>query len=497
MTGWFFANLAWASLLMLVVLAARRPFAALFGAGPAYALWLLPALRLVMPPLPSFAPDLPAIASPQTLVVWVGDAAAPLPPDGGPGQWVPLLLATWALGAAAFLCWQFVSYRRFIAEMRLTERSLGAHCGLPLVESGAVQGPVALGLIHRRIVVPADFDTRYTAEERRLALDHERIHHRRGDIWWNHLGLAVLALNWFNPVAWLAFRAFRIDQELACDAAVAAAATPEARHDYARALIKSASRPGLIAACPLNHADQLKRRLKMMKTHKASRLRLLGGAAAVTMLAGLGLALGSPGFAQQGAPAPAEPAATQSDADAPSERREERIIIRTHHGGEGEHRAHTEGAAHGDHAGHGDHERRVVVVTSPGHGEGGHAAHGTPEVHTFTMHRGDGEQAGGHGNREVHRFVMRHGPGGHGPGAEHMEMADCGEGQRSEVNEGEGNERTRVILCSRGGNATPAQRAERLQSMRDRLANDSELTAEQRARVSTAIDREIARLRAQ
>ena len=37
----------------------------------------------------------------------------------------------------------------------------------------------------------------------------------------------MLALNWFNPVAWLAFRAFRADQELACDAAVAAAGSAE------------------------------------------------------------------------------------------------------------------------------------------------------------------------------------------------------------------------------------------------------------------------------
>jgi beta-lactamase regulating signal transducer with metallopeptidase domain len=488
-TGWFFTNLVWASLLMLVVLAARRPFAALFGAGPAYALWLLPALRLAMPPMPSFAPDLPAFAPPATLVVWVGDAAAPLPPDGGPGQWVPLLLATWALGAAAFLLWQFVTYRRFIAEMRQSARKMGDHCGLPLIESEAVQGPVALGLIHRRILVPADFGTRYTAEEQRLALDHERIHHRRGDIWWNHLGLIVLALNWFNPVAWLAFRAFRIDQELACDAAVAATASPETRHDYARALIKSASRPGLIAACPLNHADQLKRRLKMMKTHKASRLRRIGGAAAVTLLAGAGLALGSPGAAQSGA---APPAATPDEA-APRLRSEERIIIRTHHGGADEHGAHSRGSAP---TAHGAPERRVVIMTHPGPGDGQHAAHGAhggPEVRTIRIHPGEGGEAG-HGNREVHRIVVNRGPGGHGPDTD---LADCGEGQRSEVNEGEGNHRTRVILCSRGGNATPAQRAERLQSMRDRLANDSELTAEQRTRVSAAIDREIARLRAQ
>jgi beta-lactamase regulating signal transducer with metallopeptidase domain len=58
------------------------------------------------------------------------------------------------------------------------------------------------------------------------------------------VALIVLALNWFNPIAWIAFRAFRADQELSCDAAIAAEASPETRCDYARALVKSASRPG-------------------------------------------------------------------------------------------------------------------------------------------------------------------------------------------------------------------------------------------------------------
>lgn len=451
MTGWFFANLAWASLAMLLVLAARRPLAAMFGAGAAYALWLLPALRLVMPPLPSLAPDIPAMPAPETLILWAGDAGAPLPADGGLGQWVPLLLVLWASGAALLLAWQFVSYRRFLAELSLGARSLGVHRGLPLVESAAVQGPVALGLIDRRIVVPTDFSTRYTAGEQRLALDHESVHHRRGDIWWNHLGLFMLALNWFNPIAWLAFRAFRADQELACDAAVAAAASPQARHDYACALIKSASRPGLIAACPLNHADQLKRRLKMMKDHKVSRLRMLGGGAAVTLLAGVSVALGSPGFAH-----PHED--KQEQAGRP-ENRQERVIVRTHRVGEGEQSEHRE------HAGH---DRRVIVRSH--RGEGHHAA---PD---------------GRGAQAPHVFHMRQGHGGH------LAMADCDEGQRTEVNEGEGNERTRVILCSRG-EADPAQRAERLQRVRDRLAGESELSAEHRARVTAALDREIARLR--
>jgi bla regulator protein BlaR1 len=90
---WFLANMAWASLAMLLVLAVRRPFASAFGAGPVYALWLLPALRLVAPPLPAWGVELPSLLPPRTLILFAEDAAAPLPPDGGPGQWVPILLA--------------------------------------------------------------------------------------------------------------------------------------------------------------------------------------------------------------------------------------------------------------------------------------------------------------------------------------------------------------------------------------------------------------------
>lgn len=411
----FFANLGWATLLMLVVLAVRRPFAALFGAGPAYALWLLPALRLVMPPLPAWGVDMASLFPPQTLIVWAEAAAAPLPPDGGPGQWVPMLLAIWAFGAAAFLVWQWRCYRRFLTELSLTSRSLGAHRGLPLVESAAVPGPLALGLLDRRIVVPADFGTRYSAEERRLALDHESVHHRRGDIWWNHAGLFILALNWFNPIAWTAFRAFRADQELACDAAVAASASADARHDYARALIKSASRPGLVAACPLNHADQLKRRLKMMKDHRTSPMRMIGGAAAIAMLAGVGLTAGAPGFAH---PHP--------EGKGDRVERTERVIIMNHKAGDGEHAR--------------------------------------------------------------HRVRVPHGANGE------VVIPDCEGGQRTDVDENEDGERVRVVLCSRG-EATPAQRAERLQRARDRLAGDTDLSEAQRARITAALDRQIAQLR--
>lgn len=191
----------------------------------------------------------------------------------------------------------------------------------------------------------------------------------------------------------------------------------------------------------------------MMKHHRRSGARMLGGTAVVLTLAGLTFAIGTPGFAQPDAP-------KQDQAQPREERSEEhRVIIRTDHDGPG-------AAEHRD---HGEHSQRVIVMT---HGGEGHRDAGNSDgVRHFELHRG-----GSHGSEVI--------------------IPDCDGGQADEVNEGGDHDRTRIVLCSRG-EATPAQRAERLARVRDRLANDDELSAEQKARVTAAIDREIARLRGQ
>ena len=428
MTAWFFENLAWASAVLLLVLLVRRPMAAAFGAGPAYALWLLPALRLAMPPQSWLASDLPSLLPAVDFVVLAGGTAAPMPSSGGPGQWVPMALTIWAGGAAAFFVWQWLGYRHFLTRLSLSSRSLGDHSGVPLVESEAVCGPLALGLLDRRIVVPSAFASRYSAEEQRLALDHELIHHRRGDIWFNHLALLFLGLNWFNPLAWAAFRAFRIDQELACDAAVAARAPDDARHDYASALVKSASPTRLIAACPLNHADQLKRRLKMMKTHRSSRLRLFGGGAAVVTLAAVSSTFGTPSIAHP----------------------------------------HPDGAEGRDRQ-----RQRVVIMEMKGDRDRAHD--GDPREHA-----------------EHFRQMIRHGADGEAI----VEGCRGGSNELVDVNEGEEDNRTRIMICGDGEESSATQ-LEHLQRVRERLADNDSLSAEHRQRVLEAIDRAIARARAQ
>lgn len=306
MIVWLLETCLTLTILLLLVLALRGPVARAFGANWAYALWAVPALRLVLPPLPLPVPEIGLPAAVASIPAAMAGGAASLPAEAGPGQWVPLILAVWAGGAVIFLTLQWLGYRAFAQRLAGSARPARPprHGGIATWVSDAVDGPLAMGLIERRIVVPADFSRRYSADERRLALEHELTHHRRGDIWWNVAATLVLALNWFNPIAWIAIRAFRADQELACDAAVAGRASAGERSDYARALVKSASRPGLIAACALNSASQLKRRLRMMRGHRSSPLRRTGGVVALAGLGFAGFAVGTPAVTQAAQEAP-------------------------------------------------------------------------------------------------------------------------------------------------------------------------------------------------
>ena len=303
MIGWGIEALVTSTLLMLLVLGVRKPLAQLFGAEWAYALWLLPLAVPLLPPLPLFAPA--AVPEIPVILPALEQIAVEAPQHAASGGWLLVLLGLWAGGAAIFAFWQQSTYSAFMLHLGRGGRDADpvSYGGIRVAVSDAVEGPVAVGIFRRRIVVPLDFMTRYTPAERRLALEHELIHHKRLDLVWNWAALALLTLNWFNPVAHIAFRAFRADQELACDAAVTRRASAADRHDYACALVKAATQSGLIAVCALNHTAFLKRRLRMMKQHRSSKARNLGGAASLALLGGAGLALAAPGLDAEERPA--------------------------------------------------------------------------------------------------------------------------------------------------------------------------------------------------
>ncbi len=287
------------SLAILLVLALRRPLRRLAGPAVACAAWAvvpLATLAACLPALP--AGPLPVVLAP---VFALPDAALAF--DAGARaagvDAAPWLLAAWALGAglAAVL---FVQRQR-----RFRDR---------VTRGEDIAGPAVVGLWRPRILLPADFHRRYSAEEQALVLEHERQHLRRGDLPALALCAALRALFWFNPLVHLAAARLRQDQELACDAAVLAR-HPHQRRAYGEAMLKTdLAGVGAPVGCHWQSCQSLKERLMMLKQIPPGpgRRRLgLGLVAATTAFVSLASWAGPSGDA----PAP-PPAYLQKTTDA-------------------------------------------------------------------------------------------------------------------------------------------------------------------------------------
>jgi hypothetical protein len=140
-----------------------------------------------------------------------------------------------------------------------------------------------MGFLRPRIVTPADFSTRFEANERELILAHEQIHLSRGDALVNAAVAMFRCICWFNPMIHAGARAMRIDQELSCDAAVLER-RPKERRAYAETLLKSqlATRP-LPLGCywPSGRQHPLEIRIEMLGHSPASWSRRLVAAGAI------------------------------------------------------------------------------------------------------------------------------------------------------------------------------------------------------------------------
>jgi beta-lactamase regulating signal transducer with metallopeptidase domain len=192
------------------------------------------------------------------------------------------------------------TFARMVLRQRSFVRSLG--CLVPLPDgtwSGReVAEPMLLGALRPRVLVPLDFEQRYTAEEREFVLAHERAHMRRGDTLANALGAAWLCVFWFNPVMFWVMHLLRLDQDLACDAAVLAVAGRGRRGRYAETLLKAQlAGDGTLPvplACHWRSAHPLRRRIAALRRPVLGRTRHgIGTLCAATLVAAMSLGAGA------------------------------------------------------------------------------------------------------------------------------------------------------------------------------------------------------------
>ena len=280
---WLFDSLLVTTLLMGAILLVRRRVAKLFGPGVAYALWLIPAARLLMPSLEGAAVPvgesglgvsdtvresiLAGVSSPDTMVDTASKSVV------AAIDLTALGITVWLGGAALFFIVQMLRYASMRDDLLADAEELAVIDGVRVVASEQVAGPLAFGLFKRYIAVPQNFIKAYSPAERDLAIAHEMAHHKSGDLFANLAAFIVLCLMWFNPVAWLSWSAMRFDQEAACDARVLAGKDAAQREIYGRALARTAFDGVPTFATALNSPKTIIERLRRLTMKDASNTR--------------------------------------------------------------------------------------------------------------------------------------------------------------------------------------------------------------------------------
>lgn len=258
------ATLAASTAIVLVGLL-RKPIRRALGARAAYLIWLLvpSSVLAVVLPAPSQPVAMAIAAVPHPVHQAVGRAILVLYAAQASFNYLALVLLAWLAGVGALSVVAVRRQRSFVRSLgRLSSRADGTYrspCGLE---------PLLVGFWRPRIVLPADFEARYTPEEASWVLAHERAHLQRGDALVNAVATGWLCVFWFNPLMYLAVGWLRFDQDLAADALVLAAAGTSPR-GYANALLKtqliSDSPWRLPVGCQWQSSHPLKERIGMLR----------------------------------------------------------------------------------------------------------------------------------------------------------------------------------------------------------------------------------------
>lgn len=174
----------------------------------------------------------------------------------------------WLAGVAAILLYSAISYWKLGRKLSDATRAGGN-----VYETDAVETPFVFGILRPRVYLPVGLPE----SQKRYVLLHEGVHIRRGDYIIKPIALLALALHWFNPVVWLAFRLMNLDLEMSCDERVIRGFTREQTADYGEALLRLRARRPMLAGSPLAfNENSTKGRIRNVLNYKKPAFWVVG-----------------------------------------------------------------------------------------------------------------------------------------------------------------------------------------------------------------------------
>lgn len=269
------------SLIAIFILLIQPLTAKFFKRKWRYFVWLILALRLLLP-FEFSAPAVVEVTLPQQEIV-VTTPQAPVLSDtdfdttpvlpnenvaerpvvsvrpsvtvkGENEKTVPLMAVfsqVWILVAAAVFLFEIVSHLFFSRSAKRFNRKIEDEALLTAVEqlcaemnvkrkvrvfrNSKIASPLLIGFFSPKILLPSSTQS---LDVDVMILRHELMHLKRGDLFYKLILRVVLALYWFNPVMWVMVKVADNDLENACDEEVVKNKSEDFRHSYCESILK-------------------------------------------------------------------------------------------------------------------------------------------------------------------------------------------------------------------------------------------------------------------
>lgn len=270
------------SILIIVIFIVRKMFKNHISAKWQYGIWFFLLVILIMPLLPqelfSFIPIRDKlfydtyryannnITAPIVNTVveqlpygesWMHDFSLSVNRNPLMGYVSTLFLKIWPIGIAIygvlFAIWSshlkkikkstvILEDQTIISLFEKCKKELHIAKKVNLGKSSLVDSPMAFGLSKTYILLPDHMISQLSIEEMQFIFLHELSHYKNKDIWTNYLLCILQVIYWFNPFVYWAFKAMRIDREIACDRSVLKRLEPNQQLAYGRTIISCAER---------------------------------------------------------------------------------------------------------------------------------------------------------------------------------------------------------------------------------------------------------------
>lgn len=238
-----------------------------------YLVWLIIAVRLLIPFSPSMPGEAPITIPSVSQNVQI---SVPLPANTNLSEQTnivptqPTLVVTpnssmvrtvtladllpviWLIGAILFMAYYFAGYVVFrkstmrfsgivedeqtLATFSQMKQEMGIKGNIKLIRSKKVQSPMITGFVKPIFLLPY---VEYSEADLDLIMKHELIHYKHKDIWNKLVMVVANAVHWFNPLVYVMRYRSNADIEMACDSELVEGTDTEFRKQYSETILSA------------------------------------------------------------------------------------------------------------------------------------------------------------------------------------------------------------------------------------------------------------------